>query len=359
MGRVKPKTKTGGVAFEDRLFYTLVALTLKAMESELVGVKSARFLCDHRWTPGKRLRPISFLLTNGCARLQRSNNVEFGRREARLAAAIELMHEASLIHDDLVDRSEQRRGQPTVQMANGHGLALLIGDYLLFRGLKLVLDAAESTDDIKLAQDLANTGLNIAHGEAEQLHRYLNGDSWEDRVSMDNYLGIIAKKTASFFAGCTEAGAALAGADPTARANYRELGMNMGMVFQMMDDLIDAMGDPRSARKSLRNNLAEGTVTLPMIHATALYADRRVIRDLASGKELDTRGQAAFYRLLQTTSVLDQTRATIQEYAQRARKYIRTFPVNIYRAGLEDLIEFVESCPWGGFSRSAMTAMNI
>ena len=93
-----------------------------------------------------------------------------------------------------------------MQMHNGSGLALLIGDYMIFRGLKLVLDAARSREDIFLAQELANTGLNIAHGEADQLDRYLRQQSWEDRMSMSNYLDIIAKKTAAFFAGCSEGG---------------------------------------------------------------------------------------------------------------------------------------------------------
>jgi len=265
-----------------------------------------------------------------------------------MAAAIELLHEASLIHDDLVDRSEVRRGEPTMQMVNGQGLALLIGDYMVFRGLKLILDAAETKDDIVLAQELANTGLSIAHGEVEQLNRYLKRQEWIERISMNAYIELIAKKTAAFFAGCAEAGAALGGADATIKKVYREFGMNMGIVFQMMDDLIDIFGDSKTAKKSLQNNVSEGTVTLPMIHAWELYPDDPDLCRLARGAPLDKHLHEKVYRRFASQKVLFRSRQTIHIYTEKTEECLRQMPLNIYRMGLTDLFDYIKDCSWGG-----------
>lgn len=333
--------------FSARLFASLVQDTLREAEAELVEIKSVRFLCDYPWKAGKRLRPIVFLLSNLAVRLERAAPLATDGRESRLAAAIELLHEASLVHDDLVDGSRERRGAPTMQMLNGNGLALLIGDYMVFRGLKLILDSAETRADILLAQELATTGLHIAEGEADQLDRYLHpGDG--DQMSMDAYVEVIAKKTAAFFAGCAEAGAALGGAEPPLRRVFREFGLNLGLVFQMVDDIMDVAGDPELARKTLRNNLAEGTVTLPMIHAWELHPDSRPLQRLAAAERLDARSRTAVHRLIAADDVLERCQATLDHYAALAEEQAARMPLNIYRFGLLDLLEYVRRCPWGG-----------
>lgn len=346
--------------YRSRLFYTLVQANLKQLERELATVKAVRFLCDYPWTPGKRLRPITFLLSNFSVQVERSATIDANGRESRLAAAIELMHEASLVHDDLVDRSSVRRGVPTIQMKNGEGLALLIGDYMVFRGLKLVLDSAQSREDIILAQELANTGLEIAHGEANQLDRFLNRRNRLERMSMENYLEVIAKKTAAFFAGCAEAGAAMGGAPPALRNVYRAFGTNMGLYFQMADDLMDVAGDPAVAKKSLRNNISEGTVTLPIIHAWQMYPDDPDLGALAECKMVPVRRQAALYKKLASDEVLAKCQATMAGYAAKAEDALSQMPVNIYRTGLSDLLDYIRDCPWTGLgggmgARSANT----
>jgi octaprenyl-diphosphate synthase len=338
-------------SFQSRLCYTLVADILKQVEIELLEVKSIRFLCDYPWTPGKRLRPITFLLAYLSVAVEQKRPIHLDGRESRLAAAIELLHEASLVHDDLVDRSEIRRGVPSMQMHSGQGLALLIGDYMVFRGLKLILDAASSREDILLAQELANTGLNIAHGEADQLDRYLRQQDWDERMSMENYLDIIAKKTAAFFAGCAEGGAALAGAARPLREIYRAFGLNLGLVFQMVDDLMDVVGDAKLARKTLRNNLTEGTVTLPMIQACQLYPDDPALRQLAAGEPLDAKMQSGLYRKCSGPEVLRLCVETMDHYSREAEKYLWQMPTNIYRLALADLFDYIKTCPWGGLTK--------
>lgn len=338
--------------YRSRLFFTLVEEPLKHMERELREVKTVRFLCDYPWPSGKRLRPITFLLSLLSVRVERSISTAMNGRESKLAAAIELMHEASLVHDDIVDRSELRRGVPTMQSLNGDGLALLIGDYMVFRGLKMVLDSAETRTDIMLAQELANTGLSIAHGEADQLSRYIHHHSIKDRMSFSAYIDLIAKKTASFFAGCAEAGAALAGADKAHRQVFRDFGMNMGIVFQVMDDLIDIYGDAEVAKKSLRNNLNEGTVTLPMIHAWELYPNDRALRAFVAGRELSEKQQNSVYERLAARNVRLYCEKTIKRYVRSVETNLGKMPVNIYTSGLADLFAYVQQCSWGGFDIS-------
>ncbi len=334
--------------FRSRLCRTLVDDALRQVEYDLVEVKTVRFLADYPWAPGKRLRPITFLLSYLSVAVEKSATVAINGRESRLAAAIELMHEASLVHDDLVDRSMLRRGKPSMQAVNGEGLALLIGDYMVFRGLKLVLDAARSREDIVLAQQLANTGLAIAQGEVDQLDTYLNRRDWDRRMSMSAYVAVIGKKTAAFFAGCAEAGAALAGAGPAVREKYRDFGMNMGLAFQMVDDLMDIIGDPAKALKTLKHNLGEGTVTLPMIHARSLYPDDVPLDKLGRGEKLTRTEQGRLNRLLAQDAVIEMSCRTMDEYAGKARDAMREMPANIYRAGLEDLLDYIRHCTWGG-----------
>jgi geranylgeranyl pyrophosphate synthase len=341
--------------FETRLCHSLVADVLGEVEQQLATIKMVRFLADYPWPRGKRLRPMTFLLANFSIRVERSWNVSVNGRESRLATAIELLHEASLVHDDLVDRSDLRRGVPSVQMVKGDGLALLIGDYMVFRGLKLILDSATTGEDIALAQELANTGLEIAHGEADQLARYLLPLSADERMSMDNYLDVIAKKTAVFFAGCAEAGAALAKAPRALRRCYREFGMNLGLLFQMTDDLIDIAGDPRAAKKPLRCNVSEGTVTLPMIHAWRLRPDHPALRAFAEQRPLTPAEERTLYRLLAGDDVMALSRQTMKPYREAAAAAVSQMPNNIYRQGLADLLSYVDECSWGriGSSKSS------
>lgn len=334
-------------SFESRLCFSLVADILKQVEIELLEVKAIRFLADYPWVPGKRLRPIIFLLSNLCFRLEKGKPIQNNNRESLLAAAIELLHEASLIHDDLVDRSELRRGAPTMQMTNSEGFALLIGDYMIFRGFKLILDAANSREDILLAQELANTGLSIAHGEVDQLDHFLNNRD-QDRVSMEIYLNVIAKKTAAFFAGCAEAGVALAGAGPSLRKIFRNFGMSMGMLFQMVDDMMDIFGDPAMARKTLRNNLAEGTVTLPMVQAWLADGDDPDLSKLVERKQLSVEEQNRLYTKLASVEIRQRCQAVMDQYADEAQQWLEEMPVNIYRLGLYDLLDYIRKCPWGG-----------
>lgn len=334
--------------FKSRLCYSLVADKMQQVEKVLLKVKTIQFLNDYSWTYGKRLRPLIFLLSNLSIRTAHSKPLDNSEREARLASAIELLHEASLIHDDIVDKSELRRGKPTMQMTHGEGLSLLIGDYMIFQSLKLILDSAETRQDILLARELADAGIHIAEGEAEQLYRYIEERNTNKRVSLENYLGIIAKKTAAFFAGCAEAGAAMGGAGKEIRQIFLDFGMNLGLLFQMMDDLMDVYGSEASAQKSLKNNLKEGTITLPIIHAWRLFPKNKSLIKLVAQKKLDSKSQAEVYKLLSHSKVITACKKTIKEYYTKTEQQLSLMPKNIYSLGLADIFNYIHEFSWAG-----------
>lgn len=333
------RTQSPSENFKSRLCYTLVVDIITEIERELFEIKAIQFLNDFKWKQGKRLRPIVFLLSNLAMRAASNQSLQTSAREYKLATAIELLHEASLIHDDIVDKSDLRRGAPTLQMSQGEGLSLLIGDYMIFQGLKLILDTAESKDDILLAREFMKTGLTIAHGEAEQLDRYLNRNSAENRMSLDTYIGIIAKKTAAFFAGCSDAGSALAGASNEQREMYREFGMNMGIVFQMLDDFIDVFGDEKEAQKTLKNNMNEGTITLPVIHAWRLFPDNKSLEKLSKRIPISADEQENLYNVLKHDKVMADCKNTVKCYIEKTHDYLSSMPKNIYTFGLFDLFD--------------------
>ena len=334
--------------FHSRLCYSLVADIIAQVERELIELKALRFLQNVPYKQGKRLRPLIFLLSNLSIRAAHNQSLNTSGREASLACAIELLHEASLIHDDIVDKSDLRRGTPTLQMSQGEGLSLLIGDYMIFQSLKLILDSAESREDIILAREFMETGLNIAQGEAEQLDRYLNRNSVENRMNIETYIDIIAKKTAAFFAGCAEAGTALANAHRDVRNVYREFGMNLGLVFQMMDDVMDIIGDERLAKKSLNNNMNEGTVTLPTIHAWQHYPANVSLKKLSECVPISTDEQHELQGILCSYEVISSCKETIKKYVDKTEDYLSMMPKNIYTLGLFDLFDYVKNFPWGG-----------
>ena len=229
--------------FETRLCYSLISDTMKDVEQDLIKVKATRFLHNYPWSYGKRLRPMVFLLSNLSMRAATTRSLDVSARESQFASAIELLHEASLVYGDVVDKNKAERGNPMLQMMHDKGVSLLISDFLVFQGLKLILDAADFSDDIFLAKELENARVSISRAEAKRLERYLNQGSIYERMNMESYVDIIANKTAAFFSGCSEAGAALGGAGIEERKKFRKFGINLGILFHMMDDMVDMLGD--------------------------------------------------------------------------------------------------------------------
>jgi len=200
---------------------------------------------------GKRLRPLLVLLCAKACGYQGSDHV-------KLAAVIEFLHTAMLLHDDVVDESGLRRGRETVNAAWGNAPSVLVGDFLHSRAFEMMVDIG----DIRVMEILSKATNVIAEGEVQQLSFIRNPATTEVE-----YMEIISRKTAMLFQAAAHAGAVLAGANEKTEHALRDYGQHLGIAFQMVDDQLDYLGTPEELGKNIGDDLAEGKVTLPLIVA--------------------------------------------------------------------------------------------
>ena len=263
-------------------------------------VKAAYAISGHTLSAGgKRLRPALVVLAAHAVRQLFSAHTVFAS-----AAAAELIHMASLIHDDVVDGSEERRGRPTANAQFGNQISVLVGDYLLAKSIYLA--AREGNIDVICVFSKVTVGLS----EGEVLQITAKGDV---DTSEETYLTIIQKKTAGFIAGCCEVGAMLAGAAPEQVDALTRYGLNCGLAFQIADDLLDYTGDPHKTGKPQCGDLREGKMTLPLI---------LTLRDVSEAE------RAHLLHILQEPEALsDDEIADVRATIVRHDGYVRTGPI--------------------------------
>lgn len=277
---------------------------------------------------GKRLRPALVLLA-ACALDSRD---ESSRRQ--LAAVVEFIHTATLLHDDVVDHSDLRRGRKTANAVWGNAGAVLSGDFLYSRSFQMMVEVGKSA----VMRVMANATNAIAEGEVLQLMNQGNPDVDEAR-----YVRVIELKTAVLFAAACELGAIAADASPEWQARLREYGHALGIAFQMIDDVLDYTGDPSVSGKAVGNDLSEGKPTLPLIHAMSSGSeeDAAVIRiAIREGKadQLDR-----ILEIVERTGAIPYTRALAERHAGLARDAIRDLPASAWRETLLELTRFATS----------------
>lgn len=273
---------------------------------------------------GKRLRPLLVLL------MAKTLGYE-GSRHIDLAAIIEFIHTATLLHDDVVDVSSLRRGRLTANAQWGNAPAVLVGDFLYSRAFQMLVELGS----MEIMAILSNTTNIISEGEVQQLVNAKNPD-----VTEENYQRVIHKKTAALFEAACEAGAVLAGADATRREAAHKFGQHLGMAFQLVDDALDYSGDAEALGKNLGDDLAEGKPTLPLIHAmrTGSEAERNLIRtaiEAGSGEQLQE-----ILAIIQRTGALTYTQERAEFHAAAAQEYLNQLPHNPYAQALADLTRF-------------------
>lgn len=247
-----------------------------AMRADLASVESGllgEVLSHGIFNGGKRIRPQLTLL---CASLTGDDRGPDQEQTLQLAIVFEYLHAASLLHDDVIDHADLRRGKPTANAVWGISPVILAGDYLLSRAMTLAgrVGGNEAMAIVGLATE--------AMVEAE----FLQMQSGEERnANEDNYFKVIAGKTGALIAAACEAGVCLAGGSPEQRAASRLYGENIGLAFQIIDDLLDYQGDPGQTGKVVGNDLVEGKMTLPLIHVLrqANPEDLRVLDDILAG----------------------------------------------------------------------------
>jgi octaprenyl-diphosphate synthase len=267
---------------------------------------------------GKRLRP---LLTVASARLCGSTD----EKSYALAAAVEFIHTASLLHDDVVDESHQRRGQPSANDAFGNQTSVLVGDFLFARAFELMV----STGQIELLEILARASTTITEGEVLQLSLAGNIETREE-----DYLRVIGAKTAALFAAATEVGAVLG--NPKYQQAMHDFGYHFGMAFQLIDDVLDYSADAAQLNKNLGDDFRDGKLTLPVILAIrAADVDERAFWQSALGSE--THHPELFARarqLMQSHNVFAAVRERAASHAAKAAAALETLPPLPLRAQL-------------------------
>lgn len=313
------------------LFLDLVREDLERVEKKLRDTAQIEFaplagaLRDLLDSGGKRLRPALVLLA---AKFYPCDMAKV----FSLAAAVETLHTATLVHDDMIDRSLLRRGHPTLNASWSDSATVLAGDYLFARAANF----AAETENTRVVSIFARTLMTICDGELRQI--FGTGSRLPTR---EDYYRRIYSKTASLFAASTEAGGVLSGAPEHQVQALRQYGHNLGMAFQITDDVLDFIGDERELGKPVGSDLWQGTITLPVLYFLAEHPQDEVLSRVLGSKE---RGAEEIRRVVARVRDSQAIAASLAEagaFVVRAQEALQTLPANVYRQAMHDLADFV------------------
>jgi octaprenyl-diphosphate synthase len=275
---------------------------------------------------GKRMRPM---LTLACASLLGYP----GTRHHKLAAAVEFIHTATLLHDDVVDGSGMRRGKRTANLIWGNPASVLVGDFLFSRAFELMVEDGS----LKVLRILSHASAVIAEGEVEQL-------TAQRQVATDEeqYLTIITAKTAALFAAACRVAPVVAEADEDAELAFESFGKNLGIAFQLTDDVIDYASDAATMGKGVGDDFRDGKMTLPVIlaYARGSEADRAFWRSAMAGELVSDGNLAQAIALLQSTDALSDTIERARQYGRRAIDALANFASSKAKSALVEAVEF-------------------
>lgn len=294
----------------------------KRLHSEIALINQVAFYVIN--SGGKRIRPILLLLSAGAFSYK-------GRHHIALAAIIEFIHTATLLHDDVVDASKTRRGQESANMVWGNEASVLVGDFLYSRAFQMMVDIG----DMEVMSILAHATNTIAEGEVLQLLNQHNADTHETQ-----YLEVIHCKTAKLFEAASHLGAVLCQRNALEKQALAAYGMHLGTAFQLIDDVLDYTGNPEAIGKNVGDDLAEGKPTLPLIYALhhGTPSQQQLIRQAVEqgGRE----HIAAVIETIASTGAITYTENLAQGEAAKAAAMLKILPASPYRDALFALAEF-------------------
>jgi octaprenyl-diphosphate synthase len=274
---------------------------------------------------GKKIRPMFVFLSAAlCGEIKESTY--------RAASFIELLHTATLVHDDVVDNSNVRRGFFSVNALWKNKIAVLVGDYLLSKGLLLSME----NNDFDLLRIVTEAVKEMSEGELLQIKKARNLD-----IEEDIYFEIIRKKTASLFASCCACGASSAGAPATEIKKMHDFGELVGIAFQIKDDLFDYQSSNKSG-KPFGTDILEQKMTLPLIHMlnNQTYREKRKVINLIKTNNNDLRKIEKVLEAVNKSDGIDYAKKKMYEYRSKAFDLLKTFPDSQYRKSMEDLITY-------------------
>ena len=304
-------------AIEDRLNREIVS------DVRTVYSLSGHVLC----AGGKRLRPAMVALSARAI----DRDPDAARLET-VGASVELVHMATLVHDDVVDDTATRRGQPTANAVFGNGVAVLTGDYLLAKAMRLLA----MDGDLRIIRTVSDITTEMSEGEVMEL--VATGDP---NIRLETYFEILRKKTAVFVEGCCRCGAILAGAPPDQEHGLAQYGYHLGMAFQIADDLLDYTGDPLITGKPVGTDLRDGRATLPFLQALeqGVEADRL----LANFGKADTgeRNIEGIIAALNSAGVFSRARAVAEDHVEKAAAALAPLPASSAKNAFLALTDYV------------------
>ncbi len=301
------------------------ALILRRLQSDVVLVNQIGHYIIN--SGGKRLRPMLLLLAARGLGYQ-------GAHHHTLAAVIEFIHTATLLHDDVVDASDMRRGRQTANAMFGNEAAVLVGDYLYSRAFQMMVDVG-----LMRVMDILSTTTNqIAEGEVLQLMNVNDPD-----VTVERYLQVIHAKTAILFEAATRLAAVLAGASKAEEDALATYGLELGVAFQLVDDALDYAGDSGELGKNVGDDLAEGKPTLPLLHAMAHGTPAQIAMIRAAIEHGGTENLAPIQQALKETGAIEHTFATAQKAVAKAKEVLQNMRPSPWREALMTVADYAVS----------------
>jgi octaprenyl-diphosphate synthase len=282
---------------------------------------------------GKRIRPALLLLA------ARTCGADQPDRLATLASVVEIMHASSLIHDDIVDHSEMRRGRPSAKARWGSDVSVLVGDFLYSRAIQTVV----ADGDIRILRALADAIVAMTQGEVLQLE-FLH----DLKISEADYLQIVTNKTAALMSAACRVGALAAEAPPALVEALAAFGLNLGVGFQLVDDALDYCAREERLGKPVGSDFREGKITYPVIHLmrTASVEDRAVLERLPSRVSGGDGDLAPLHALVERYEAVHATMRVVDDYLNRARRDLRAVPDSPACRALHRLVDFVRERDW-------------
>jgi octaprenyl-diphosphate synthase len=276
---------------------------------------------------GKRIRPALLLLACRLCGYR-------GERAVLLASVVEFIHTATLLHDDIIDEATVRRGRRSVNSRWGNDITVLLGDFLYTKSMAMAL----SQDNLKVLRLLSDVTLRMIEGELLEIEG--NGDLQVDEAA---HLDIIRRKTADLFSACLRIGAILGEVGDERERALANYGLNLGICFQMVDDLLDFTADEKVLGKPVASDLREGKLTLPVIYLLrrAGPAAAEMVSAVLADRGFERVSHAEFLKLVRDHGALDEARTAAERYAEAARRDLLGFDRSPYREALEALPDFI------------------
>ncbi len=326
-------TNSSGVSLTKGDIFQLIRDDLEKVEADLKKQASSsvgliddinQYLHD---SGGKRLRPAVLLL---CCRLLDGG----GEAAVRLAGVVELIHVATLVHDDIIDNADLRRGRPSANARWGNQVTVLMGDWMYMTSFHLALEL----QNFRVLDILIDITRTMVEGELIQLEQNGRLD-----ITRQQHMEISLRKTAWLFSGCGRLAAIVSGADAESEDKLAEYGRCLGLAFQLTDDLLDYTSDQETLGKPVLKDLEEGKITLPIISLMqrAGEADRGFLRGVIEGRDFSPGNKSRILELVRLHRTLQESRALARDYARRAVQCASAFPDSIYREALIQIPQLI------------------